>query len=71
MRKKWDSVTLKSRGRVTSYIFVKESEGSSEKILKYAKCKYLSIFFLSQKKMICVSTILPTFKLIEKEGTPN
>ena len=30
---KWDSMTLKSCERVTLYIFVKEPEGFSEKIL--------------------------------------
>ena len=35
-----DSVTLKSRGR-NHIFFVKEPEGSSEKILKYIKCTYL------------------------------
>ena len=34
---KQDSVTLESRGRVTSQICVKEPEGSSEKILEYVK----------------------------------
>ena len=32
---KWDSVTLESHGRVKSHIFVKKTEGSSEKILTY------------------------------------
>ena len=38
-----DSVTLKSHGRMTSHIFVKELEGSSEKILKYVKFKCIRI----------------------------
>ena len=33
-----------------SPIFVKEPEGSSEKILKYVKCTYGRIFVPSQKK---------------------
>ena len=48
-RGKWDYVTLKSHGRVTSHIFVKEPEGSSEKKLKYANCTYGRIFVPSQK----------------------
>ena len=67
MRKKWDYITLKSCGRVTSDIFVKESEGSSEKILKYVECKYLSIFFLSQKKHDLRIYNFATFKVIETE----
>ena len=46
---KWDSMTLKSHGRVTSHIFMKEPEGSSEKILKYTKCTHLRISIPSQK----------------------
>ena len=47
---KEDSVTLKSRRSVASHIFVKEPEGSSEKILKYVKCTHLRIIVPSQKK---------------------
>ena len=71
---KWVYVTLKSRRRVTSHIFVKEPEGSSEKILKYVNCTYGRVFVPSQKHnfMICGCTIFPTFKLIETERyTPN
>ena len=48
---KRDFATLESYGKVTSRIFVKESEGSSEKILKYANCTYGRIFVPSQKEI--------------------
>ena len=35
-----ETVTRKSFGRVTSYIFMKEPIGASEKILKYVNCTY-------------------------------
>ena len=52
-----------------SHIFVKEPEGSSEKILKYVKCTYGRIFVQSQKNKFTIyaCTIFPTFKLIELE----
>ena len=50
MRKRGNSVTLKSRGRVASHMFVKEPEGSSEKILKYVKRTLLRIFVPNPKK---------------------
>ena len=52
-----------------SHIFVKEPEGSSEKILIYLKCTYGRIFVPGQKHKltIYVCTIFPTFKLIEME----
>ena len=48
-------MTLKSRDRVTSHIFVKEQEGSSQKILKYVNCTYIRIFESSKGKMIIYS----------------
>ena len=45
-----DSMTIENHGRVTSHIFVKEPEGSSEKILKYVNYRYGRIFVPSQKK---------------------
>ena len=52
-----------------SHIFVKEPEGSSEKILKYAKCTYGGIFVPSQKNKFTIYayTIFSTYKLIELE----
>ena len=52
-----------------SHIFLKEPEGSSEKILKYVNCTYGRIFVPSQKNkfMIYACTIFPTFKLIGLE----
>ena len=52
-----------------SHIFVKEPEGSSEKILMYVKCTYGRIFVLSQIffLIICACTIFATFKLIKLE----
>ena len=69
MGKNRDYVTLKSRGRVTSHIFVKEPKGSSEKILKFVNCTYIRIFVPSQKNnfMIYACTIFFNFKLIERE----
>ena len=64
-----DSVTLNSRGRVVSHIFVKEPEESLEKILKYVKYIYILISVPNQKHnfIIYECTIFPTFKLIETE----
>ena len=61
--------TVKSHGRVTSYIFVKEREGSSEKIFKYLNCTYERIFVPSQKQnfMIYAYTIAARIKTIERE----
>ena len=61
--------TVKSHGRVTSYIFVKEREGSSEKILKYVNCTYGSIPGSSKKNkfMIYACTIAGGIKTIERE----
>ena len=66
---KRDFVTLESYGKVTSRIFVKESEGSSEKILKYVKCTYgrISVPRPKNKFTIYACTIFVTFKLIELE----
>ena len=50
MRNRGNSATLKSSGRVTLHIFVKEPEGSSEKILKYVKYTYIRISVSSQNK---------------------
>ena len=38
-----DFMHVKTHGRVTSHIFVKEPEGSSEKILKYLNYTYVRI----------------------------
>ena len=52
-----------------SHIFVKEPEGSSEKILKYVNCTYGRIFVPSQKQnfMIYACTIAGTIKVVERE----
>ena len=62
-------VTLKSCGRVTSHIFVKEPEGSWEKIFKYVNCTYGRIPGPSQKNnfMIYACTITGRIKPIERE----
>ena len=61
--------TVKSHGRVTLHIFVKEREGSSEKISKYVNCTYGRIFVPSQKQnfMIYACTIAGRIKTIERE----
>ena len=46
-----DSLTLKSNGRVTSHMFVKEPAGSSEKIIKYVKYIYRRIDVSNEKKI--------------------
>ena len=38
-----DFMHVKTHGRVTSHIFVKEPEGSLEKILTYLNCTYVRI----------------------------
>ena len=62
-------MTIKNRGRVISHIFVKQTEGSSEKILKYVNCTYGSIPRPSQKNkfMIYACTIAGRIKPIERE----
>ena len=45
-----------------SHIFVKEPEGSSEKILKYVKCTYGRIFVLNQKNYDLRMYHLPYFQ---------
>ena len=57
-----ETVTLKSFGRVTSYIFMKEPIGSSEKILKYVNCTYTSIFVPIEEKMIMCSIFVSLIK---------
>ena len=42
-------MTLKSRGRVASHIFVKKTEESSEKTLKYVNCAHVMISGPSQE----------------------
>ena len=61
--------TIKSHGKVALHIFVKEREGSSEKISKYVNCTYGRIFVPSQKQnfMIYACTIAGRIKPIERE----
>ena len=47
-------VSIESRGRATSDIFVKEPEGSWEKILKYVNCTYGIIPGPSQKNKFMI-----------------
>ena len=66
---KRDSVTLKSCWRVTSHIFVKEPEGSSEKILTNVKCTYAKNYYvfnisLSYEIFLRLLTIALTAKMV-------